>query len=161
MEVHLLPSAGAPRGSLSAKASPSPLPIYTGGFRAFETQLCHVQLKPIPCSSSSRSDFSGALAEPCRNRSSPTPAHRHAAGEFIFFSVSLAGSRRPRSSSSCTCAERGGVVRLALDRNGSWDDSDLNHEAVPLHQPHFLTLPAVRSTRVRRSEIPSRRWTSP
>ena len=56
--------------------------------------------------------------------------------------VSLAGSRRPRSSSSCTCAERGGAVRSVLDRNGSCDDGDLNHEAVPLHQPRFLMLPA-------------------
>ena len=113
---------------------------------AFETQLCHVQLKPTPRSSSSRLDFYGARAEPCRNSSSQTPARRHAAGELIYFFVSLAGSRRPRSSSSCTCAERGGDVRSVLDQNGSsdgsWEDGDLNHEAVPLHHPHFLALPA-------------------
>ena len=39
-----------------------------------------------------------------------------AAGELIYFPVCLAGSRRRRSSSSCTCAERGGVVRSVLDR---------------------------------------------
>ena len=133
--VHLLPSADAPRGSLSPKASPSPPPIFTGGFRVFETQLCHVQLKPIPRS-------------PCRSRSSPPPQRGHTAIELIYFSVSLAGSRRPRSSSSCTCAERGGVVRSALDQNRVWDDGDLNHKAVPLHQPRFLMLPAERSTRV-------------
>ena len=44
------------------------------------------------------------------------PERRHAAGELIYLSVSLARSRRPRSSSSCTCAERGGAVRSALDR---------------------------------------------
>ena len=33
--VHVLPSASAPRGSLSPKASPSPPPIYTGGFKFF------------------------------------------------------------------------------------------------------------------------------
>ena len=51
------------------------------------------------------------------------PKRRHAAGELIYLSVSLARSRRPRSSSSCTCAERGGVVRSTLDRSGSWDGS--------------------------------------
>ena len=116
-------AAGAPRGSLSPKASPSPRPIYIGGLGLFETQLCHVQLKPIPRSSSSRSDFCGARAEPCRSRSSPPSEHCHAAGELIYFSVLLAGSRRPRSSSSCTCAERGGDVRSTLDRSGSRDGS--------------------------------------
>ncbi len=76
------------------------------------------------------------------DRSSPSPARRHAAGELIYFPVSLAGSRRRISSSSCTCAERGGCVRSVLDRDRSWDDGDLNHKAVPLHQPRFLTLPA-------------------
>ncbi|KAI4980817.1 hypothetical protein ZWY2020_021302 [Hordeum vulgare] len=33
----------------------------------------------------------------------------------LFYLRSLAGSRRPRSSSSCTCAERGGAVRSVLD----------------------------------------------
>ena len=116
-------SAGALGAPLSYKASPSPPPIYIGGFRAFETQLCQGKLKPIPRSSSSRSDFCGGRAEPCRSGSSPPPAPRHATGELIYFFVSLAGSRRPRSSSSCTCAERGGAVRSALDRNGSWDGS--------------------------------------
>ena len=136
------PSVGALVPRLSPKASPSPPPIYTSGFRAFETQFCHMQLQPMSPRFSSRSDFCGARAEPCTSRSSPQPERRHAAGELIYFSVSLARSRRPRSSSSCTCVERGGAVRSALDRNGSWDDGDLNHEVVPLHQPHFLTLPA-------------------
>ena len=116
-------SAGALGARLSPKANSSPPPIYIGGFRAFETQLCHVQLKPIPRSSSSRSDFCGARAEPCRNRSSPSPARRHAAGELIYFPISLARSRGQRSSSSCMCAGRGGVVRSALDRDGSRDGS--------------------------------------
>ena len=114
--VLLSTSASAPLGPLCPKASPSPPLIYTGGFRVFDTQLFHVQLKPIPHSSSSRSYFCGARAEPCRSRSSPSAEHCHAVGELMYFFISLAGSRRPRLSSSCTCAECVGAVRSALNR---------------------------------------------
>ena len=96
--VLLSTSVGALGAPLIPKASPSPPPIYTRGFRVFETQLCHVQPKPLLRSSSSRLVFYGARAEPCRNRSSPSPARRHATGELIYFPVSLAISRRRRSS---------------------------------------------------------------
>ena len=134
---------GRPKGSpLWRQGCPLPPPLYTRGLGLFETQLCHVLPSPLDRSSSSRSVFCGARAEPCRNRSPPPPERRHAAGELIYFRAPLAGSRRQRSSSSCTCAENEGAVRSVLDRDGSWDGDDLDREDVPLHQPCFLTLPA-------------------
>ena len=133
---------GFPWCAKAAQGCLYPPPIYARGLGLLRHNFCHVQLKPSPRSSSSRLDFCGARAEPCRNRSSPTPACRHAAGELIYFSVSLAGSRRPRSSSSCTCAERGGAVRSAL---GS---PVIGSRRVRLPQPRSLERFRSRSTRV-------------
>ena len=98
------------------KAPPSSPYIYVR-FRADLKQLCHGSPTTYLHGFTSRSRFlrssGGALLR--RDHHQP-PERRNAAGELFYLSVSLAGSRRPRSSSSCTCAERGGAVRSEIGR---------------------------------------------
>ena len=60
------------------------------------------------------------LAKPCRDCSSPTPSpRRRAAGTHLLLRPSC-WIEKARTSSSWTCAELGGVVRLVLGSVGSW-----------------------------------------
>ena len=114
------PSLGrsaSPRVSPRAATPPSLPPIYSGGFEG-----SHHLKKPRGALSPSIS-FS-PLDRFGRARRSPAGSVHHHHHQSVVLSENsstsppfLDGSRRRRSSSNCTCAERGGAVRLALDRD--------------------------------------------
>ena len=124
--------------------SPSPSPIYSGGFGA----AIHMRLSfswrsptalppPLP----------RCLAKPCRIA---TLLHHHHAvmllldGVIANLSLSPCWIKASETSPGCTCVERGGTVVRCLDR--IWSRSESLRER--LHRPRSCNASASRPSRV-------------
>ena len=124
--------------------SPSPSPIYSGGFgAAIDTTLPLSWRSPTPLPP----PLPRCLAKPCRIA---TLLHHHHAvvllldGVFLNLSLSPCWIKAWETSPGCTCVERGGAVVRRLDRNQPRSES----LRVRLPHPRSCNASASRSTRV-------------